>query len=375
MTDTKMLKEMPKRIPVNGTFELTGRCNLNCKMCYVHVDEKRIHQLGYRERTASEWISMGKQVLEAGTFKLLLTGGEPMIRQDFCEIYEAIAKMGFFITLYTNATLVTPKIMDVLQRFPPHTLGITIYGLSPNTYGSVCGHPDAYQKMISGLKMLMTLPSKIELRTTIIKDNLNEAEKIEEFIKGLGDKITFNVNHTVFQSGRNSIADIASCRLSPQQNAMFYITRYQKLMDEYLKTPDKLTELRLDQEKRKLKQQHQQDKRKKFSSYQCNAGYQEYTISWDGRLLPCSLSDNCYTEPFKDGFKNAWENLGLIIPEPILPKQCLSCKVQQFCGACFASRYCETGNINGIPRYFCQVAEAYNKIFKERRISNENNNL
>ena len=38
MTDTKMLKEMPKRVPVNGTFELTVRCNLHGKMCLFRDD-------------------------------------------------------------------------------------------------------------------------------------------------------------------------------------------------------------------------------------------------------------------------------------------------------------------------------------------------
>ena len=37
-------QEKYNRSPINGTFELTGRCNLNCKMCYVHVDQKRIQQ-------------------------------------------------------------------------------------------------------------------------------------------------------------------------------------------------------------------------------------------------------------------------------------------------------------------------------------------
>ena len=114
------------RFPLNATFELTARCNLNCKMCLVRIDHKRMAELGGRERTTEEWINMAQQIQEAGTISLLLTGGEPMLRPDFAQIYSEIAKMGFIVTLYTNATLITPEILKVLRDYPPHRLGITV---------------------------------------------------------------------------------------------------------------------------------------------------------------------------------------------------------------------------------------------------------
>ena len=98
------MNKKSKRYPLNGTFELTGRCNLSCRMCLVRVNQNRIRELGFRERTTEEWIHMAEPAAEAGTLNLLLTGGEVLIRPDFCEIYEAIAKMGFLLTVYTNAT-------------------------------------------------------------------------------------------------------------------------------------------------------------------------------------------------------------------------------------------------------------------------------
>ncbi len=86
-----IIKELD-RTPKNGTFELTTRCNLSCKMCLFKIDNKRMKELGGRERTATEWIDMAKQVADCGTMELLLTGGEVMLRPDFCEIYEGILK-------------------------------------------------------------------------------------------------------------------------------------------------------------------------------------------------------------------------------------------------------------------------------------------
>ena len=358
---------MDSRYPVNGTFELTGRCNLNCKMCYVHVDSKRIQELGYRERTAAEWIDMAHQAFDAGTLKLLLTGGEPMLRADFCEIYKAIAQMGFFLTLYTNATMVTDQVMEVLRAFPPHTIGITIYGVTPETYQKVCGNSEGYKRMMEGIEKLMSLPSKIELRTTIVQDNLSEAKEIETFIKSYGDRVTFNVNQIVFQSSRGSIGNAAVCRLTPEQNAEFYCGRYRNMAEEHMKNPEKLTQLRLDEErieKDKKKDRRQQDSITMDDTlYGCYAGLQEYTITWDGRMLPCTMMNQCFSYPFNDGFEMAWEKLAKVMEKPIIPVKCQQCTVQKYCGACPASRYCETGDINGIPQYFCHLAEVYHKLF------------
>lgn len=354
---------MKKRLPLTGTFELTGRCNLDCRMCYVHVDKRKIQELGFRERTAAEWIAMARQIFDAGTFKLLLTGGEPMLRPDFCEIYEEIAQMGFFLSLYTNATMITPGIMETLKKYPPHTIGVTVYGVSPEIYGKLCGNPDGYQKMLQGLEALLKLPSKIELRTTIVQDNLEEAKKIEAFVKSFGERVTFNINQTVFQSGRGSIGDAAACRLTPQQNARFYCDRYKDMMEEHLQNPEKITEIRLDLEKKNREERVPQEEMKGI--YGCNAGWNEYTITWDGRMLPCTLMGDFYTEPFEEGFQAAWDRLPDVMLQPKMPTKCRECTVQQFCGVCPASRYCETGDFDGIPEYFCQLAEVYNQILKQ----------
>ena len=75
-----------EHIPVSGTFELTPRCNLNCKMCYIHMSEKEQCAAG-KELTTKQWIDIGEQAVSQGMVYLLLTGGEPLIRPDFSEIY------------------------------------------------------------------------------------------------------------------------------------------------------------------------------------------------------------------------------------------------------------------------------------------------
>ena len=54
-----------KGMPVSGTFELTPRCNLSCKMCYIHMTGEEQASRG-RELTTEEWLSVGRQAGDAG---------------------------------------------------------------------------------------------------------------------------------------------------------------------------------------------------------------------------------------------------------------------------------------------------------------------
>ena len=53
-------------IPISGTFELTPRCNFNCRMCYVHLPENEIKKHG-TELTGAEWIRIAQEAKDAGT--------------------------------------------------------------------------------------------------------------------------------------------------------------------------------------------------------------------------------------------------------------------------------------------------------------------
>lgn len=67
-------KAARNRIPLYGVLELLPLCNLNCDMCYVHLSKQEMQSQG-RLRSLDEWISLAKQMKDAGTLFLLLTGG------------------------------------------------------------------------------------------------------------------------------------------------------------------------------------------------------------------------------------------------------------------------------------------------------------
>lgn len=107
------------RTPITGAFELTSRCNLSCKMCYIHEGGCLPTQ---RERTAEEWLDMGKQAVANGALFLLLTGGEPFLRPDLRDIYFGLTKMGLSVSFNSNGSLVDENAVEWLSQSPPPQL-------------------------------------------------------------------------------------------------------------------------------------------------------------------------------------------------------------------------------------------------------------
>lgn len=131
--------------PLSGTFELTARCNLDCKMCYIH---KRANDPAAKreELTTEQWIALAKAAQEQGMLLLLLTGGEPFVRRDFFDIYDACTALGLSVSINTNGTCITPEIIKRLKRNAPARINITLYGASSETYEKLCGDASAYER-------------------------------------------------------------------------------------------------------------------------------------------------------------------------------------------------------------------------------------
>ena len=99
------------RIPLTVNFELLPVCNLNCKMCYIQSSWSDVKNQGGL-KSIEYWINMAKQAKDAGTLCILLTGGEVFLYPHFKELYVELYKMGFIITINTNASLIDENVVE-----------------------------------------------------------------------------------------------------------------------------------------------------------------------------------------------------------------------------------------------------------------------
>lgn len=341
-----------RHVPLGGTFELTPRCNLNCRMCYVRLTPSRMKEIG-REKTAIEWISLAKEAVEGGTLNLLITGGEPLLREDFKEIYTAICQMGFIITFNTNATLMSPQYVSLFKKYPPTATNVTLYGASPETYEKICGSAAGFNKTIEGLEMLSTIPTELEVRSTFVKDNIHELDAIRR----IANKYTkrFAINAILNKAIRGANSEVESIRLSPEE--IFDLSDSNHEYYKALKNTEEVAmEKNMETDYLSNAKDYGFDLPPKILT--CLAAKSMYWISWDGKMLPCGSFSSPYTLPFEEGFKNAWDRLPTLFENIQLPMKCRNCEYSDAkCSNCPAILQSESNSVDEVPDFICAITK------------------
>lgn len=181
-----LLTHLPdKRFPLSGQWELTYRCNLACVMCYTdpfNTAERLPQELSYEEI-----VRIVDELHEAGCVELCFTGGEPLARSDFLEVYTYAKCKGFLLTVFTNGTLITKKIADHWLKYPPSMIEISFHGLSKRTFESITQGHRSYEHCLLGMKLVLERNLPLTLKTTGMTMNRDEILKIKQFVRQFGN--------------------------------------------------------------------------------------------------------------------------------------------------------------------------------------------
>ena len=336
------------RIPVSGTFELTPRCNLNCKMCYVHMTAQE-QQMSGKELTTQEWIELGKQAVNAGMIFLLLTGGEPLLRTDFKEIYTELIKLGLRISINTNGTLITPELVELFYFHRPEKINITLYGMSSGTYGNLCGNVSGFQSAVDGIRNLKKAGICVTINTTFTSINQQDMEEIIRFAKT--ENIPIRTAAFTFPPVRNA-HEKQKINLSPEEAG--------RLLARF----DKLTMRTEALEKRK---KHIENNMKFMPSTNipeskassCMAARGAFWVTWDGFLLPCGMLPGHAVSIAQNSFQDAWSILVKNQPILYIPAGCSGCKFRNICPICSAVAESLCCGKDEVPKEMCRFTESY----------------
>ena len=333
------------RVPFMGTFELTPRCNLQCKMCYIRQNTNDEIALS-KELPAKEWIRIGEEARDAGMLHLLLTGGEVLVRQDFREIYEALSMMGFFIQIATNATLVTLEIAKWLGGNPPAKVDVTLYGASPEMYGKICGYEGGYRKAVEGIDLLLREGISVNLRTTAIRENAGDFDALAGFADEKG--LEFAVVDYIQPRREGSGTDPVGERLSPSESVE-YMCHVKDHFDKKYGKP----KIVFDPEKQNATDVYEIEEDTAFG---CASGKCSFWLAWDGRMLPCGDCVSPYAAISDGSFVHCWKQLQKKVLAVPKCKECMECQLRDYCKACPARLKNETGYFDKPAQYLCDIA-------------------
>lgn len=336
-------------IPVSGTFELTQRCNFNCGMCYVHDCKQKTDPL-----SADDWLNLAQQAKDAGTVFLLLTGGEPLFRDDFEKIYTALAKMGFLISINTNGSLLE-RYTKLFDELPPTRINVSLYGADNDAYGRLCRN-DAFDKVMDSVKRMKELGISMRFNTVFTPENISEYKKIADISKEMS--IPLKPTTYTYPSVRIGSGNKDS-RFTPEEAA-----EYISLIDEY----------RLDKDfyLGRAKKMLLLPKGPAENKVRCRAGKSSYWITADGIMRPCGMMPEPDAGPFEDGFEKAWQDIKAATEEIRTPEECLTCKYSGVCNVCAAMCKAETGDFGKTPTYICRMTKHLFTLAERSVCDNDN---
>lgn len=162
-------------------IELTERCDndcIHCCLCLPENDEKARRQ----EMSTAEVQAVLTQAAAFGALSVRFTGGEPLLRDDFEELYLFARRLGLKVMLFTNARGVTPEIADLLARVPPLELvEVSVYGMSARTYESATRRRGSYQEFCRGVELLLDRGVRFVVKGALLPGLAGEVAAFEEW--------------------------------------------------------------------------------------------------------------------------------------------------------------------------------------------------
>jgi len=334
------------RYPLSGMFELTERCNQNCVHCYVNqpASSPAAHS---SELTTGQVKDILDQLAAAGCMFLTFTGGEPMLRSDFLEIYLHARKLGILASIFTNGTMVTPEIADALAQVRPLFIEISIYGATEATFEKVTRLPGSYERCLRGIELLKERGLPLYLKSALITINRYELKVMKAFAQELGVNFRYDGQMWPRLDGDTTPFDLA---FSPQE-----------LVAIDYEDPERVAEIG------RVSRELSGKETRGASLYVCGGGLYSFYINAKGQLKSCGMIRYPTYNLKEMSFAEAWMQMGII---RTLKRQydspCITCGMGALCQQCPAWSQAVHGDDETIVQDLCELAHLRSELVNDK---------
>jgi len=324
-------------------WEITRNCNLSCVHCRASADMGP--HTGELETEAC--FKLLDEIATVGSPIVILTGGEPLLRNDLFEIARYGTDKGLRMVMAPNGTLINTSIAKQIADAGIQRISISLDGASKETHDAFRGVEGAFEGAINGIKLAKEAGIEFQINTTITKINLNQIPAIQQLAADLGA-----VAHHIFllvPTGRGKYI------IDQEITAQEYEQTLNWFYDQRDKLPLQLKATCAPHYYRILRQRAK--KEGKSVSFQthgldavtrgCLGGTGFCFISHQGIVQPCGfLNLNC-GDIRQDSFSKIWNSSDIFLSLRDfrqLKGKCGKCEYKAVCGGCRARAYEATGD-------------------------------
>lgn len=327
-------------------IELTERCDNNCIHCYINLpaDDGQARE---RELSTEEWKRILKEASSLGCLDVRLTGGEPLLREDFEEIYIYARRLGIKVLIFTNARRMTPRLADLLSRMPPlKELEVSLYGIKKETYEAVTRIPGSFEEAWRGVNLLIEKKILFLVKNAWLPPNKKEIREFESWAMALPGmkRLPFYSVFFDFHARRNPEKNrlISSLRIPPKELVAFLSGRNASFFEEMKEFCSKFSIPQKD------------------SLFTCGAGRGGGCVDAYGRFqlcLPLRCPETTYdlkNGSLRDALMNFFPKVqGLKALNRNYINRCARCFLRAICEQCPAKSWMEYGSLDTPVEYFC----------------------
>ena len=323
-----------KLVPLTCVFELTRRCNLKCRHCYIDAPGSP-----KKELSTEKIKDILCQLAKAGSLNLVFTGGEIFLRSDIMELCRYARSKGFDLRLFTNGTFIDDKKARSISKLGIGGVEISLYG-KLNTHEKVTGVKGSFSKALEAIRALKKHGVHVTIKCPVMKTNFRDYRWLAAFAKENGLSFKFDPIIAPRDSGDR---EILKYRLSgPQMSKLFG----DPLLGVEYKPPSGTAD------------------------FSCSAGVNLVTIGYDGKVYPCLQLLVPVGNLLKQEFSEIWrgKNPALSLFRELsiddLPK-CGKCGLALICRRCPGIALLEDGTLTGPSKIACKIAGIEKPFFAD----------
>jgi radical SAM protein with 4Fe4S-binding SPASM domain len=331
-------------------IELTERCDNDCIHCCINLPAGDAAARA-REMSTDQVKDILRQAADLGCLQVRLTGGEPLLRPDFEEIYVSARRLGLKVLIYTNARRITPRLADLWAEIPPLVpLEVTVYGMRRDSYEAVSRAPGSFAQFRRGVELLLDRGVPFIVRGALLPPNRGEIREFEAWAATIpamdgppGYSMFFDLRNRRDDPEKNRV--IESLRVSPEEGVAILTRDEARFRGEMAEFGQKFMGAAGDR------------------LFACGAG-RSVSIDAYGRAQPCmgvrdpSLTVDILTSSLAEALERFEALRELRVTNPEYLRRCARCFLKGLCEQCPAKSWAENGTLDTPVEYLCEVAQA-----------------
>ena len=323
-------------------WEITRSCNLNC----VHCRAASRYGTYEGELTLDEIKGVVDNIATITNPIVILTGGEPLLRDDIWDIIDYCHEKGAMPVVGTNATLITPEIAQKLADHGIPRISVSIDFPTAKDHDEFRVMPGSFEQSVAGIKNAKAAGVGVQINTTVTKYN---ADKLEE-IHTLAEELNVDAFHIFMLVPTGRASDLAEQELSPERYEEVLIWAYhrQKTSSLHFKPTDAPHYYRI------IRQlAHAEGREVTVEEYGldamtrgCLGGITFCFISHIGDVQPCGYFDMQLGNVKERPYAEIWETSPVfndLRDYSKLKGKCGACEFRGVCGGCRARALEATG--------------------------------